>query len=153
MTVACFGFFKSVWARHADDNRRLCFARRPLRPPRHRARTKDAQPHHATTPPLHHLTTVLPFWHQQPPARAVRPSLALAGALALRGRAVAAVILAAGADEALVHGGLDGVVLLDVELGQLVILEHARLLDVTGRGLVHDGAVGLVGEKERRSWW
>ena len=84
------------------------------------------------------------------PASAAKP-LALAGALALRGRAVAAVILAAGADEALVHGRLHGVVLLDVELGQLVVLEHARLLDVAGRGLVHDGAVVLswVGVGER----
>lgn len=37
------------------------------------------------------------------------------------------------------HSRLHGVVLLDVQLGQLVVLEHTRLFNVTSRGLVHNG--------------
>lgn len=65
--------------------------------------------------------------------------LTSARALPLRRVTLSSVLLAAGTDEALMHGGLDGVVLLDIKLGQLVVLEDAGLLDVTRRGLVDDG--------------
>ena len=61
------------------------------------------------------------------------------GTLPLRRVTLSSVLLAAGTDEALMHSGLHGVVLLDVKLGQLVVLEDARLLDITGGRLVHDG--------------
>ena len=68
-------------------------------------------------------------------------SYKLAGprALSLRRGTVAAVLLAAGADKTLMDGGLHTVVLLDVKLGQLVVLKDTGFLDVTGGGLVDDG--------------
>ena len=70
-------------------------------------------------------------------------------AVALRRLAVAPVGDAAHADDTLVNGRLDRVVLLDVDLGQLVALDAGSLLDVTQRrgldNVAHDEALdGLV---------
>lgn len=65
-------------------------------------------------------------------------SLVLLGAVAYRRGAVPAVLGAARAHDALVHRGLDTVVLLDVQLGQGVVVEHRGLADVTERRGVHD---------------
>lgn len=60
------------------------------------------------------------------------------GAVPHRGVAVPPHLGAAGAHDPLVHRGLHAVVLLDVQLGQGVVVEHRCLADVTeGRG-VHD---------------
>lgn len=60
------------------------------------------------------------------------------GAVPHRRVAVPPVLGAAGAHDPLVHRGLHAVVLLDVQLGERVVVEHRCLADITeGRG-VHD---------------
>ena len=60
------------------------------------------------------------------------------GPVAHGGLAVPAHHGAAGAHDALVHRCLHAVVLLDVQLGQRVVVEHGRLTNVTEGGCVHN---------------
>lgn len=69
--------------------------------------------------------------------------LRLQGLIALRpvadrGLAVPTRIGATRAYDTLVHGGLDAVVLLDVQLGQGVVVEYRSLADVTKRRRIHN---------------
>lgn len=64
------------------------------------------------------------------------------GAVPHRGVTVPPHLGAAGAHDPLVHRSLHAVVLLDVELGEGVVVEHGRLADVTERGGVDDVPVG-----------
>lgn len=66
------------------------------------------------------------------------------------GVAVPAVLGAAGAHDTLVHSRLDAVVLLDVQLGESVVVEHRRLADVTEGGSIHDVPVRTTGLHEQR---
>lgn len=68
------------------------------------------------------------------------------GAVPDGGVAVPPHLGAAGAHDPLVHGGLHAVVLLDVQLGERVVVEHRRLADVTERGSIHD-VPGMAREK------
>lgn len=70
------------------------------------------------------------------------------GAVPHGGVAVPPHLGAAGAHDALVYRGLHAVVLLDVQLGEGVVVEHGRLADVTERGGVHDVPGGFFGERE-----
>lgn len=60
------------------------------------------------------------------------------GSVAHGGVAVPAHHGATGAHDALVHRRLHAVVLLDVQLGKGVVVEHRRLADITEGGSVHD---------------
>lgn len=68
-----------------------------------------------------------------------------------RGLAVPAVDGGPHPDDLLVHGGLDAVVLLDVELGQRVALEGGGVLEVPQRGGVHDVPAQSIKEETRGS--
>lgn len=71
-------------------------------------------------------------------ARQLLHDLVTLGSVADGGVAVPAHHGAPRAHDTLVHGRLHAVVLLDVQLGEGVVVEHGRLADVTEGGSVHD---------------
>lgn len=72
------------------------------------------------------------------------------GAVPDRGVAVPPHLGATGAHDPLVHRGLHAVILLDVQLGESVVVEHGRLADVTERGSVDNVPVVVGGQGKKR---